>query len=317
MADVNTVLGPIPSADLGFTLMHEHIFNANPAMRHSFADWAGQQSGISTAIERVQAARNAGVRTIVDATPINLGRDVHILREVSERTEVNIIASTGLYYNHEPWMAGWRLESLVDVLLQDIEAGIQGTNSKAAIIKCASDKEGVTEENEKLLRMTARLHKATGVPITTHTSVENKVGIAQQDIFEDEGVDLSQVIIGHSGDSDDLEYLETLLKRGSSIGMDRFGIDLPLNMEQRIGIIKQLCDRGWADRMVLSHDASCVFDWFPPQIIEMIGEKMPNWNFCHIPTDVLPAMSAAGITDDQIHAMVEGNPKRLLQRAGA
>lgn len=317
MSDVNTVLGPIPSADLGFTLMHEHIFNANPAMRHSFATWAGQESAISNAVRMVKAAAELGVSTIVDATPINLGRDVHVLREVSEKTEVNIIASTGFYYNHEPWMAGWRIESLVDVLLADIEAGIQGTTSKAAIIKCASDAAGVTEENEKLLRITARLHRATGVPITTHTSVENKVGLAQQDVFEDEGVDLSHVIIGHSGDSVDLEYLEALLQRGSSIGMDRFGIDSPLSTAERIGTIKELCDRGWADRMVLSHDASCIFDWYPPKIVAMINERMPDWNFCHVPADVVPAMSAAGITDQHIKAMVEDNPKRLLQRVSS
>tara|TARA_B100000315_G_scaffold259141_2_gene313816 strand:+ start:2816 stop:3709 length:894 start_codon:yes stop_codon:yes gene_type:complete len=293
--------------------MHEHIFNANPAMRHAFAAWAEQESGVSNAVRMVQAAADLGVRTIVDATPINLGRDVHVLREVSEKTGVNIIACTGLYYNHEPWMTGWRIESLVDVLLGDIEAGIQGTTSKAAIIKCASDVAGVTEENEKLLRITAQLHRATGVPITTHTSVENKVGLAQQDIFEDEGVDLSHVIIGHSGDSVDLEYLEALLQRGSSLGMDRFGIDSPLNTEQRIGTIKELCDRGWADHMVLSHDASCVFDWFPPKIFAMINERMPKWNFCHVPGEVVKAMSAAGISDQHIQAMVEDNPKRLLE----
>jgi phosphotriesterase-related protein len=293
--------------------MHEHIFNANSAMRLAFDNWINREAGIELAVKQVKAAASFGIKTIVDATPINLGRDIHVLREVSEKSEVNIIASTGLYYNHEPWMGGWNVDQLVEFLMDDIEKGVQGTPAKAGIIKCATDKDGVTESNEKLLRMAARLNVNTGIPITTHTDPKSQSGLGQLDVFADEGVDLSQVIIGHSGDSQDYAYLESILERGSMLGMDRFGIQSLLSTEDRIAVIKELCARGWSSRMVLSHDASSVFDWYPAELFEKVStELLPDWNFSYIPRKVLTLMIEAGISESDVTAMIEGNPEQYF-----
>ena len=155
-------------------------------------------------------------------------------------------------------MDGYDVDALVEWLLPDLERGIQGTTSRAGIIKCATDRLGVTDLNRKLLEVTARAHRRTGAPISTHTSVAHRTGLAQQNVFEAEGVDLSRVVIGHCGDSEDLSYLERILRRGSSIGMDRFGIDIILPTKQRVATIAELCKRGFAGQMVLSHDASCL-----------------------------------------------------------
>jgi phosphotriesterase-related protein len=313
MTKINTVLGSIEVEELGFTLMHEHIFNVNWAMRSAFDNWVDKEAVIDKAVEHMKAARDLGVASLVDVTPINLGRDVHIMREVSERSRVHVVAATGLYYNYEPWMGNWEIDRLVEVLLQDIEQGIQGTNGKAGVIKCASDTDGITPENEKLLRMTARLHLASGIPITTHTDVSAKTGLGQIEIFEDEGVDLSHVIIGHSGDSEDLDYLEGMLKKKVSIGMDRFGLDMILETEKRVSVISELCSRGWAEQMVLSHDACCGMDWFPADTFETMSTQVaPNWNFSFVPGQVVGLLREAGIADDQIRAMTHGNPARCL-----
>ena len=134
-------------------------------------------------------------------------------------------------------------------------------------------------------------------------------GIEQQDIFESEGVDLSRVVIGHSGDTTDIDYLEELMARGSYIGMDRFGINVYLPFEDRVATVATLCERGHADQMVLSHDASCYIDWLPQDLIPVM---LPNWHFLHISTDVLPAMRARGVSDDQINTMLVANPRRIL-----
>ncbi|MBQ74710.1 MAG: phosphotriesterase-related protein [Gammaproteobacteria bacterium] len=313
MTKINTVLGSIEVEELGFTLMHEHIFNANWAMRSVFGNWVDKEAGINKAVGHLKAARDLGVTSLLDATPINLGRDVHILKEVSERSEVHVIAATGLYYNHEPWMTNWEIDRLVDVLLQDIVQGIQGTNGKAGVIKCATDTDGVTPENEKLLRVAARLHLASGIPITTHTDVNEKTGLGQIEIFEDEGVDLNHVIIGHSGDSEDLGYLEDMLNKNVTIGMDRFGLDMMLETEKRVSVISELCARGWAEQMVLSHDACCVMDWFPADTFAMMSSQIaPNWNFSFVPGQVIGLLQEAGISEDQIRAMTHGNPARCL-----
>jgi phosphotriesterase-related protein len=314
MARINGVLGPIDSEDLGFTLMHEHVLIVNWAMRQVFDSWCDRDAHVDHAVAESKAALERGVSSFVDLTPINLGRDIHVIREVAERAEIQVIAATGFYWNEEPWMNGWEVDRFVELLIDDIEKGIQGTDSRAGIIKCATDHLGVTDLNRKLLQVAARLHRATGVPISTHTSAAHRNGLDQQDVFEEEGVDLGRVVIGHCGDSEDLDYLESILARGSTIGMDRFGIDMILPMEKRVSTIARLCQRGFAERMVLSHDACCHFDWFPMEVVRAVA---PRWNFRHIPDDVLPALRAEGVTEEHVHAMTVGNPRRIFERQGS
>jgi phosphotriesterase-related protein len=308
MAEINGILGVIDSADLGFTLMHEHILSVDWSMRQAFSDWVNRETLIEEATGELRAAQQCGVRTIVDVTPINLGRDIHLLREVAARAQVQIIAATGLYWFDAPWLRGWEVDRLVEFLIHDVESGIQGTDSKAGIIKAATQS-SVTPLNRKSLQVAARLHLATGLPITTHTSAEHRTGLAQQDVFEEEGVDLGRVVIGHCGDTDDIAYLEEILQRGSTIGMDRFGLDMVLPTEKRVSTIAALCRRGWAERMVLSHDACCFLDWYPKGVLRA---AVPNWRFRYIPEDVLPALREAGVGEEEIHTMTVANPARIL-----
>jgi phosphotriesterase-related protein len=257
----------------------------------------------------VRAAKQRGVKTIVDVTPVNLGRDIHVIREVAERAEMQIVAATGLYLFEEPWLGGWEVDRLVEFLIRDVEIGIQGTDSKAGIIKAATGDSGVTPINRKSLQVAARLHLATGIPITTHTSAAHRTGLAQQDVFEEEGVDLGHVVIGHCGDTDDVAYLEEILQRGSLIGMDRFGLDMILGAEKRVSTIAELCRRGWADHIVLSHDKSCYIDWWPQEASHPAASR---WNLGHIPQDVIPALRQAGARDGQITAMTVSNPARVF-----
>ncbi len=314
MAVINGVLGAIDTAELGFTLMHEHILVANWSMRQAFADWYERESHVPRAVSELCAAKERGIASIVDLTPINLGRDIEVIREVAERAEMQVVAATGLYWTEEPWLMAWEPDRIAEYFVRDIEKGIQGTPVRAGIIKCATDHFGVTPSNEKLLRATARAHRATGVPISTHTSVAHRVGPSQQDVFEDEGVDLSRVVIGHCGDTDDLEHLEEILARGSTIGMDRFGLEMLLPTEKRVGTVAALCRRGRAEGMVLSHDACCHIDFGPPGLLESVA---PKWNFRHIPDDVIPALRKEGVTEAEIRTLTIENPRRLFERQGA
>ncbi|MEE9608808.1 MAG: phosphotriesterase-related protein [Myxococcota bacterium] len=313
MAKINGVLGPVETEQLGFTLMHEHILVANWAMRQSFAHWIDVDSHVEFAAGEVESAKERGVQTLVDLTPINLGRDIDVIRRVAERAEMQVIAATGFYWHEEPFLQGWEADRLVEFLLPDIERGIQGTDVKAGIIKCATDHLGVTELNRKLLQVAARLHRASGVPISTHTAVAHHTGPAQQDVFAEEGVDLGRVVIGHCGDTEDVEHLEAILARGSFIGMDRFGLNMMLPMEKRVSTVAELCRRGHAERMVLSHDACCHIDWFPA---EAMRAATPQWNFRHIPDDVIPALRKEGVSEEHIRAMTVDNPRRIFEQQG-
>jgi len=204
-------------------------------------------------------------------------------------------------------------ELMVDMFVRDIQEGIAGTGVKAAILKCATDEPGVTPGVERVLRAVAKAHRRTGVPISTHTHAHTRRGLEQQRIFREEGVDLSRVVIGHSGDTTDLEYLEELMAAGSYIGMDRFGIDTILPFEDRVDTVAKLCARGRADKMVLSHDAACFNDWLPEAALPAV---LPRWHFLHIHHDVMPALKQRGVTGDQLETMLVANPRKLFEAQG-
>ena len=315
MPHVETLRGPVETADLGFTLMHEHVFVLGQGVPENFPSVWDEEKETAYAREKLAELAGVGVSTIVDLTVMGLGRDIPRLREVVGEIPVNIIVATGIYtYNELPQYFQNRDEdAMAELFVRDITEGIQGTEVKAAILKCATDEPGLTPGVEKVLRAVARAHRSTGVPISTHTHPGTKRGLEQQRVFKEEGVDLGRVVIGHSGDSEDIDYLRALIDAGSYIGMDRFGLDHLLPTDKRVAIIARLCELGHAGRMVLSHDANCYIDWFP---MELIRNSVPNWHFRHISEDVLPALREAGVTDEQIRAMTTENPRRIFEQSG-
>ena len=322
-AEVETVRGAIGTTDLGVTLMHEHVFVLSPEIMANYPEgWGDETAREDAAVEKLNALKAAGVDTIVDPTVIGLGRYIPRIQRVAARTDLQIVVATGVYtygdvpmYFHftGPGTALNGPETMTDLFIRDITEGIAGTGVKAAILKCATDEAGITPGVDRVLRATAAAHRATGVPITTHTHAHSRRGLEQQRIFAEEGVDLSRVVIGHSGDSTDLDYLEELIAAGSYLGMDRFGIDNILSFDDRVDTVVTMCQRGHADKMVLAHDASCYIDWLPEAALPLV---LPNWHYLHIHNDVIPALKARGVTEDQITTMLVENPAAILRNRG-
>ncbi len=316
MAKVNTVSGPVDTADLGFTLMHEHVFVLTEGLYAMFPHLWDAEARVAQATASLKEAKAHGVATIVDLTVLGLGRDVSRVREIARAAGMQVIVATGLYtYDELPhYFRSRSVEHLADAFVHDVEDGIQGTEIKAGILKCATDEKGLTSGVEKVLRAAAQAHRRTGIPISTHTHAGTKRGLDQQRIFREEGVDLGRVVIGHSGDSEDISYLEELMDAGSYIGMDRFGIESILSTDRRVAVIAKLCERGHADRMVLAHDAACYIDWYEQALVR---QAAPKWNYLHIPDEVVPALRQAGVTDEQIKTMTVDNPRRIFDQQGA
>ncbi len=315
MPTVNTVSGPLDTSELGFTLMHEHIMVQSPGVKENFPVFEREKQ-IESAVAKLKEVMARGVKTLVDLTPGDW-RDIPFVKEVVAQSGMQVIVATGIYWEVPHFfrtLSTRTPEYIAGLFARDITEGIMSTGVRAAIIKCATDETGVTPDVERILRAAAKAHRATGAPISTHTDASHKVGFLQQDVFESEGVDLSRVVIGHSGDSDDIDYLTTLMKRGSFIGMDRFGLDQFLPQAKRIGTIARLCEMGYADQMVLSHDAACYFDWAPQDLLPAI---VPNWQFNFIPDVVLPELRQAGVSEEHIQAMTVDNPRRVLERQGS
>ena len=320
MPQVNTARGPIDTSQLGVTLMHEHIFVLSAEINQNYPEsWGDEESRVQSAVAKLRALKSSGIDSIVDVTVLGLGRHLPRIQRIASQVDLNILAATGFYtFNELPMYLQFRepgsrsnsSEVMIDMFLKDIREGIAGTGVKAAILKCATDYQGITPGVQRVLRAVAKAHKATGVPITTHTHAKTQGGLEQQRIFQEEGVDLSRVLIGHCGDTTDLEYLEKLIAKGSYIGMDRFGIDPILPFESRVDTVAHLCRRGYAGKMVLSHDAACYNDWFQP---EELAVTVPRWNFFHILNDVVPALKKHGVTDGEIHTMLVENPRRFFE----
>ncbi|HZA09258.1 phosphotriesterase-related protein [Mycobacterium sp.] len=323
MSHVNTARGPIDPSGLGVTLMHEHVFIMTTEVMQNYPEqWGDEAAREADAVARLNKLKVTGVDTIVDLTVIGLGRYIPRIARVAAATELNIVVATGVYtFNDVPFCFHYRgpgaplggPEIMTEMFVRDIEQGIADTGVRAAILKCATDKPGVTPGVERVLRAVAQAHRHTGVPITTHTHAKTRRGLEQQRIFAEEGVDLSRVVIGHCGDSTDIDYLEELIANGSYIGMDRFGMDLVLPFEDRVNTVARMCERGHADKMVLSHDAKCYFDALPEELLQKVA---PNWHYLHIHNDVLPALRARGVTEEQITTMLVENPRKILDHQG-
>ena len=315
MPTINAVGGPLDTEQLGFTLMHEHILVQSPGVKENFPIF-DREAEIERSVGKIKDVQARGVNTLVDLTPGDW-RDIPFVKEVVRRTNMQVIVATGIYWEvpHYFRALGARsIDHIAALFIRDIQEGIMDSGVKAGIIKCATDEAGVTPDVERILRASAQAHRATGAPISTHTHAASQVGLKQQDVFESEGVDLGRVIIGHSGDSEDLGYLRRLMDRGSYIGMDRFGLDLFLPTDRRVATIARLCQMGYAEKMVLSHDAACYFDWAESALIQTLA---PKWNFNFIPEEVIPALRQAGVNDGHLRAMTVDNPRRIFERQGS
>ncbi|MFC4014898.1 phosphotriesterase [Nonomuraea purpurea] len=314
-----TVRGPV--ADLGATLMHEHVFGLSPEILWSWPDipegWE-EETRVREAAGKLDALKAEGVDTIVDLTVAGLGRHVPAVRRVAELTSVNIVAATGLYTydalppyfaNRGPGSLFGGPDRLAEFFVRDIREGIGRTGVKAAMLKCASDHLGMTKGCERVFRAVAAAHLETGTPITTHSHSASKGGLEQQRLLAALGVDLSRVVIGHAGDSTDLAYLEELIANGSYLGMDRFGIETISSFEDRVAVVAATCERGHAATMVLGHDSYCFNDRFDADVVR---RRHPNYHLLHISCDVLPELRKRGVTDGQIHQMLVDNPRRIF-----
>ena len=313
MPTVNTVLGPVDVNDLGFTLMHEHVLNSSAGIPQTFPELVDREQAIARGIAALKDAAAEGVRTYVDVTTMDLGRDIGVIRTVAEQVDVHIIAATGIWVDIPRSIArGVSPDQLAKAFIRDIEVGLDGTDIKPGVIKVATTEEGVTPANEIVLRAAARASNHTGVPITTHTAAPERVGEGQVRIFLEEGVDLNRVYIGHSNDTEDLDYLSGLVRQGCYLGMDRYpgGRVQGPKWEERTRVVKELLDMGLVDRVTLSHDYPISFLLTPE-----MNEERKTYNpdeVCFINRVVLPRLREMGVSDEAIHTMMVDNPRRFF-----
>lgn len=316
---VQTVRGPLEASKLGFTLPHEHVCVSSAGFWQAWPEFFGSRAAfVQRAVARLKEAKAAGVDTIVDVTPIDVGRDVRLLEEASRKSGVHIVTCTGHWLSPSLSISTRTADELARFFVLEIERGIEDTGIRPGVIKVATDREGVTPFIDTALRAAARASKATGVPITTHTVATQRNGEKQAEIFEQEGVSPAMVCLGHCDESDDLDYLTGLARRGYTLGMDhmttgtRQGNGI-LSWQQRADTLKRLVDAGYAKQLFLSND------WFfgasiaPTGTMEALDKLNPDGMLLSN-RKVIPYLKQAGVSDQDLRTITVDNPRRFFSR---
>lgn len=312
---IETVRGPVSPDELGRTLAHEHVFVLTPDSQLNWSDEWDEEERVADAVTQLRKVADAGYRTFVDATVDGLGRNVaRIARVNAQVPELNIVAATGIYtWSDVPNFFAARPDStMVDAFVRDLREGIRGTDGvKAGFIKCAVDEAGLRPGVERVLRNACAARRATAAPLMIHTHPGTRNGFDVQRVLREEGVPPSAVVLAHSGDATDPDYLAALADAGFFLGMDRFGLPSATDTEARVRTVAEMCARGFAASMMLSHDAACYIDWVEPAV------RMPDWHFLHLDSSVLPMLRGAGVSVADIQKMEIEAPRAWLSSRDA
>jgi phosphotriesterase-related protein len=303
-------------------LMHEHVFVLTLDSQQQWSDEWDEDEKVAEAITKLNELAAAGISSIADPTVDGLGRNAGRIARIQAEVRLNILLATGVYtYNDVPNFFSFRgpgalpgLEDpMVELFVRDITEGIRGSGIKAAFLKCAIDRPGLTGGVERILRAVAKAHLLTGAPVMVHTHPRSQQGTVAWRVLAEEGVAADRVVLAHSGDTTDADHLSELAEAGCYLGMDRFGIDATLGFEDRVGIVAELCRRGYSSRLFLSQDAACYIDWVDPAFLP----AMPNWHYLHVLEDVIPALYARGVSESQVEEMLVANPRRFFEGGSA
>jgi phosphotriesterase-related protein len=315
MSTVQTVRGPVDAAELGTTLMHEHVFIMQPEALQNWGHAFGpvywdEDERLDDAVAKLNAVRDAGIRTIVDPTAPGLGRYIPRLQTLNRAVDLNIVVATGLYAFLElPNFLGYRrVEAIAELFIRELREGIDDTGVKAAFLKCAVERHGVIGDVPRILAAIAAASIETGAPVMVHTNAQAQTGRDALEVLTGHGVDPQRIVIAHAGDSNDLEYLRAIADTGAWLGCDRFGIEHFNPLPDRINTLVALLAEGYGNRIHLSHDAACFMDF-------MVGDPAfanEKPDYLLISNQVVPALMDAGVTQAQIDEMMVANPRRFL-----
>lgn len=305
---VPTLLGEVEIADLGVVLAHEHLFVRTADSERQWGGW-DEATVCGQAVQDMSEVVARGVRTVFDPTVDGLGRDVALARSINQQVPgLNIVVATGIYtWSDEPFY--WRYRSGADLtaaLVGDLTSGVRTVPEvKAGFIKCAVDEPGLVRGVSRILDASVAAHLETGAPLMVHTHPGTRNGEAVAERLEQAGVSPAAVVLAHSGDSGDADYLEGLASQGYFLGMDRFGPGGPME-QQRAEIVAEMCRRGFAASMMLSHDTACHIDWVSPSVLP------PGNRFVYLDDVALPRLTDLGVTPAEIASMRVGAPARWI-----
>jgi predicted metal-dependent phosphotriesterase family hydrolase len=302
---VQTVLGPVAPSDLGFTLPHEHTKCSLWWIENRWDYWEliGDEPRIN---EELAAYKGLGGGTLVDVTPIGIGRDLARLARLSQATGLHIVSGAGwyrqAYYPAEARIDRRSIDDLADEIVQEF---VNGLVRPGIIGEIGTDKPWVTAQEERVFRAAARAALRTGASVTTH-AVQSDVGLAQLAILEDEGLDPARIVIGHCDSHPRIEHWREIVRRGAHVEADFLGMSFtPLERAGEpkvVELISTLLNEGFEKQILLSQDVC-----HDSQLASYGGN-----GYTYLQKSFLPRLAAAGVDAATIKTITVENPARLL-----
>lgn len=315
---VMIVLGEICTEDIGKCLMHQHAVFGYPGWQCSGVPFDYKEA-MEHVVSVIQEAKTKyGLNTFVDVTPGDCGRNPEFLKELSERTEVNIIAATGCYYEGEGATSYFKTrlsmgdapKEIYEMMLNELTKGIDNTDVKAGIIKVATSENEITSYEDMFLKAAAQASVETGARIITHTQ-NGKQGYEQVTRMVEYGVAADKIMIGHLDGCTDIDELFKIFESGAYGGFDRLGLQYvagTLAENRRIALIAGLAMSGYGEKIMLAHDSIAWLMGKPWVKDKQQNEALKNWNWVHAFENVIPLLKQMGVKHKIAEGMVTENP---------
>jgi phosphotriesterase-related protein len=302
---VQTVTGPIPAAQLGLTLMHEHVLVDFIGADQVSPQRYDANHAFTTVLPHLLQARKNGCRTLVECTPAYLGRDATLLRRLSEASDLHILTNTGLYGaakdKHLPGYAFTEsAEQLADRWIREFEQGIDGSPIKPAFMKIGVDDAPLSDIDRKLVRAAAIASRSTGRPVASHTGT-GLAAMAEIELLDETRVPASSFIWVHAQSERDPAFHTRAAKAGAWVEFD--GIS-EASVARHVELVVQMKAQGLLGRVLVSHDAG----WY--RVGEPAGGQFRPFDTLF--TTFIPALTAAGVTSSEVNQLLVENPRRAL-----
>lgn len=299
---IQTVNGPIRPENLGITMCHEHMaLDLSPVRGDDDSNF----SDINLIADEINQMTAYGVRSAIEVTCNDMGRDVRRLKELSDRCQINIVASTGCYLEpyHTEWVRACEVEALAELFYREVTEGIEDTGVKAGVIgEVASGEPRMAPSEEKVLIAAALAGKRAGCAVSTHCQM-GKLALEHSALLQRHGMNPAKIVLGHLDLNDDCNYLEEVLKTGVNIGFDTIGKTAYLSDEARADHLMWLIERGYADQIMLSQDIS------RKSYFAAYGKYS---GYAAVMKDFVPLLEERGITQETIDCLLILNPAQIF-----
>ncbi len=314
---VNTVLGPVPAAELGVVAVHEALLSVVPGAEHAYDITIDRAEIFEILAGKLTAFRDAGGQTIVDSTGMFHGRDVRLYEALSRSTGVHIVASTGM--GPEENLGGyfltpqtdpptpWPAERFADLFGREVTEGMVvprvERRGAAGLVATTATRAGRTPTDESLFRGAARAALATGIPVSLRYGAD---ALADLDVVLEEGLPADRVVVGDLDRTDAVAagWPAAVAERGAYVAIDHVGLDDDdfVRDAERAALVAELVAAGHANRVLLSGSAVGVAKGHP-------ASELP---YAHVLTAFVPLLASHGVADEDIQRVLVANPRDLL-----